>query len=107
MAKVMFVGNPNRVVVDELRAGSNNFLNNDTVVVTLLDIAGAQIAGETWPFTMTYEAGSNGKYEAVLSETLDIEEGMLLTSIIDGGTTFPEKAHFECLILVDTRRCET
>lgn len=104
MADVIFVGNPNLFVVNKLKAG-NSFLNNDTVTVTLRDITGTEVAGETWPVTMQYIAGSEGRYERVFPKDLVVSKGMLLTAFVDGGTVDPNTVHFECPILVWTRDC--
>ncbi|MCR4300972.1 MAG: hypothetical protein NUV51_05120 [Sulfuricaulis sp.] len=52
-----------------------HYLNAATVAVTLKDSAGVNITGETWPKTLAYVAGSNGRYRATLSDLIGIVPG--------------------------------
>ncbi len=48
------------------------YVNSATVEVTLLDSAGAQVAGETWPVACAYVAGSDGVYRGPLRDALTV-----------------------------------
>lgn len=55
------------------------YINNATVTMTLTDqTTGVAIVGETWPVTLSYVTGSNGRYEVTLSYALAVTEGQRL-----------------------------
>ena len=71
----LFVGNTTILeltLVDEL---TGDPVNSATVAVTLTDIAGAELAGETWPKPLAYVTASAGVYRALLSSSVAMEEG--------------------------------
>ncbi len=50
-----------------------------TVTVTLTDaVTGVEIAGQAWPLTLDYVAGSDGDYRATLSAALVVTVGQRL-----------------------------
>lgn len=51
------------------------FLNSAVVTATLVDAAGNQVAGETWPKTLSYVTGSDGIYRATLPYTMTLAAG--------------------------------
>jgi hypothetical protein len=63
-------------------------IDNATVTVTIKDDQGVNVAGATWPLTMSYVAASAGDYRAFLSEDLGfIAKGKYIAAIdADGGT---------------------
>lgn len=92
-AASIFIDNTDHVIkVDGLWDDVNDaFINSSTdVEVTLKDTSDIDIAGQSWPFTLTYEAASDGVYEGTLSDTLDVTDGdvvkVLLTA--DNGAGF-------------------
>lgn len=56
---------------------SDAFVNAATVALTFLDSSGAEVSGETWPIAMDYVAGSDGNYQATVSENVDFQEGAM------------------------------
>ena len=81
----LYVDNDNLISVSSLRnstAATGVFINNATVAVTLLDSAGAEVAGETWPLTLGYVTASDGGYRAVMQDTLTIVPGSDYTAEI-------------------------
>ncbi len=71
----LFVGNTTILeltLVDEL---TGDPVNSATVAVTLTDIAGAELTGETWPKPLAYVTASAGIYRALLSSSVAMEEG--------------------------------
>ena len=59
-------------LVDEL---TGEAVNSATVDIRLTDIAGNDLAGETWPKAMGYVASSAGIYRTLLSGNIVMEEG--------------------------------
>lgn len=61
-----------RGLMDEVTAA---YVSNATVLLTFVDSSGAEVSGETWPLTMDYVSGSDGDYQATVSENADFVEG--------------------------------
>lgn len=55
-------------------------VNDAVVTARLLDAVGAEISGQSWPLTLTYEFGSSGNYSAVVSPAINVAVGDLLTA---------------------------
>ena len=71
----LFVGNTailEITLVDEL---TGDPVNSATVAITLTDISGVELTGDTWPKPLVYVAGSEGLYRALLSHNVAMEEG--------------------------------
>ena len=67
----LIVGTDNIIQVDALTdQDDGSYLNAATVTVTLMDAAGDEVTGETWPLSMPYVSASNGRYKATLSDVL-------------------------------------
>lgn len=76
-------------VVGLQNAVTSNYLNAASVTVTISDhTSGSAIAGETWPFPLTYVPASNGDYRGILGSALVIlDQQLLIMDIIaDAGT---------------------
>lgn len=70
------VGNSTVIEVQGLQNSvDETYQNAATVTCTLTDLAGASLAGETWPKTMVYVAASNGNYRATLSHEIAMVVG--------------------------------
>lgn len=50
-------------------------VNSASVTVTLVDAAGANVVGDSWPKAMIYVTGSNGIYRTSLLDTLSLTIG--------------------------------
>lgn len=88
MAQVIYNDNDNVIELAGVRNGTTgDYLDAAAVAVTLTDSAGAEVSGETWPLSMAYVAGSNGRYRATLADTLSLTAGQRYTATItaDGG----------------------
>ena len=73
---VIYYGNDMTLELADLTnetTGEN--VNDATVTVTLVDAAGAEVTGDTWPKTMSYVTGSNGVYRTNLVDTLSLTRG--------------------------------
>ena len=51
------------------------YVNDAVVTVTLLDAAGAEVVGETWPLTLDYVAASNGQYAKTVNPISGVTAG--------------------------------
>ena len=71
-----------------------------TVVATLLDAAGAQVAGQTWPVTLDEDADTAGRYSAVLEPNLTVVAGDRLSAVVT-ATAGPTVRTFVLQILVE------
>ena len=72
----LYAGNSNVIEVQGLQNSvDSTYQNAATVRVTLTDLNGTQLTGETWPKTLAYVSASNGSYRATLSHEVDMEIG--------------------------------
>lgn len=74
MVQTAYVGNDNLLIVDAVVNADGDYLNDATVSVTLTDKRGNEVSGGSWPLSVPYVAGSNGKYQVTL------EDGLALVS---------------------------
>lgn len=70
---ILYTGNDTVIEVAGLKNEvTGAFLNSAAVTATLVDAEGDQVAGETWPKTLTYVTGSDGIYRATLPYTMSL-----------------------------------
>lgn len=74
-AIVLYVGNTNILEVTLTDALTDAAINSATVTVTLTDIAGNALAGDTWPKTLAYVSASEGLYRGYVASTVELSEG--------------------------------
>lgn len=72
----LWTGNDNLIILDQLKDESTgSFVNNATVTVeSITDSSGNTISGVTFPISMSYVTGSNGKYQGILEETASLTD---------------------------------
>ncbi len=105
MTQVIFDLNDNLLELVDLKdVVADTFANAATVTVTLVDKDDVEVVGETWPLTMAYVAASNGKYRAVLKDTLTLTVDALYTAKIDVNDGANKQAHWKFLLRAETRR---
>ena len=88
MAGLVFVQNSNLFRLEGLHEVLNtgvagDYLNAETVVITILDADGVEVAGATWPETMTYVTASNGDYAYVLPNTVTLVRNSVHKAFIE------------------------
>ena len=87
----LLVGNDNVMELRGLRnAVSSDYMNAATVSVTIKTKAGVNVAGATWPITMTYVTSSTGNYRGTIPAALEIVHGREYLAVISAtmsGTT--------------------
>ena len=64
---------------DEIAAGvafadSDAYINDATVTVTVVDSAGVERTGQSWPAALPYVTASKGVYRATLANGLNIDD---------------------------------
>lgn len=88
MSETIYIDSDNLLTLDALydNAGAS-YVNDATVTVTLLDMAGSEVSGETWPVSLSYVSGSDGKYRGTLTDTLSLSANKRYTAKVtaDGG----------------------
>lgn len=72
----VWIGNDNLLVLDGLQdEASGDYLNGASVSAVLVDESGTQVQGQTWPLSLAYVTGSQGRYQGVLEDTLALQHG--------------------------------
>jgi hypothetical protein len=96
--KTAFVGNTNLLelsdTTDEI---TDTFINDATVVATVVDEDGVEVGGETWPLSMPYVTGSDGLYRGALDPGIEFIAGECYIARItatDGGSVGYWEFHF-------------
>jgi len=73
-----------------LNSDTAEYVNDAVVTVTVVDRAGVELAGQSWPETLDYVAASNGDYRCTLQETVawvdDRGHQARITAVGDGLT---------------------
>ena len=96
--QVVFFENDNLIELTSLKDEiTDALISNATVTVTVEDESGTEIAGQTWPTTMTAIVGTAGGYRATLSKDIDFVSGTNYVAVIDvlsAGTTAKWKFRF-------------
>jgi hypothetical protein len=96
----IFVGNDTVLEVQGLRSDvTGEPMNAATLAVTLLDVGGAEVAGQVWPKPMAYVGGSKGLYRAMLPATLPLVADARYTARItaDAGPDLIGTWNMECV----------
>lgn len=92
----MFVHNTGALDLIGLKSHvDDTYINDATVTFTVKDKQGHELAGETWPQTMTYVVGSNGNYRGILSADLELIAKQHYTAIIEADGGGERIGHFE------------
>ncbi len=101
VVRVLFHESDNLLELDGLQdALTLAFINNATVTARVLDRAGTEVTGQTWPLTLGYVAASDGDYRGNLSDTLALDKGQVVTVeiIADGGAGLKRKFEIEARV---------
>ncbi len=84
MNNVLYVGSDNLLEVDWLKKSADgSYINNAAVTCTIVDANDVPVAGETWPVTLVYVPGSNGKYQGAISSTAALAHAVYYTAKFD------------------------
>lgn len=95
MIDVLYVGSDNILEVAGLASAAGGAYVNDAVVSAVLkDSAGAAVAGQTFPITLSYQNDGAGTYRGTLEDTLALSENSWYTAeiiAIGGGATMSRR----------------
>ncbi len=87
--RTLYLATDNAFIVEGVRNSvSNEFINDATVELTLLDATGNELSGQTWPLELDYVAGSNGNYSGDILDSvvaLDGDTGTARVVIASGS----------------------
>lgn len=77
-------------------------LNAAAVAVTLVDPAGVEVGGDTWPRSLAYVTGSRGTYRATLPYTLALAANARYTAVVtvDAGEGLRARWELPCVARV-------
>jgi hypothetical protein len=83
-------GNPAVLRVTVRNALTGAAINDATVTARVLNSSNTEVAGQSWPVSLSYVGGSAGEYRAQLESTLAVDAGQTYTAeftITAGGVT--------------------
>ena len=100
---VIYISNDNVAKLSGLIDSDGAYANSATVVVTLIDSSGNEVAGESWPLTMNYVASSDGVYIATLADTLTLTADTEYTAIISADAGAGKQGYWEVPAVAETR----
>lgn len=96
---VAYRNSDNTIEVSALKnALTDAFLNAATVVVTVVDADGTEVAGESWPVTLDYVAASDGTYRATLEDAISWVHQTAYSAQIT-ATSGGLKRYWECPVV--------
>lgn len=76
MTSIVYVANTNVLELHGLKSAiEDEFVNDADVEFTIVDSEGEEVAGQTWPWPMTYIAASSGDYRAIIKDTAELTAG--------------------------------
>ena len=97
---IIYTGNDTVLEVANLVNGmTGDSLNSADVSATLVDAAGEEVAGVTWPLSLLYVTGSKGVYRVTLPYTLSLEADARYEArvIANGGAGLHASWSVECV----------
>ena len=104
-AKAIYIANDNLVnISDVTNIADNTYINNAIVTCVLKDAGGNDVAGQAWPVKAIYVAGSNGKYQANIEETVSICPGYKYVLHVDIVAFGSIKYHQEVDCIAQVRK---
>lgn len=75
---VAYVESDNLITLTGLKnEATGSYVNSATVTATVKDLDGTQLAGQTWPTTMSYVSSSNGNYRGTLEDGASLVAGTM------------------------------
>lgn len=97
MSLVIYIGNTTVIEVQDLtNSVTDAVITNATVTVTLTDSGGTQVAGQTWPLTLTHIAA--GTYRATIENDISLVISRSYTATIDATVAGVGAAHWETAV---------
>jgi len=104
MAQIIYDGSDTTIEVTELRNGvTGEYLDAATVTVTLKDADDVEVSGASWPLSMAYVTGSNGKYRANLPAALALTKRARYTAHVSADAGAGLTAEWETKVVCHQR----
>ena len=76
---VYYLNNSLLIELDGLQnAADDSYVNTATVAASLKDANGDNLVGESWPVSLAYVGGSNGKYQGTVAAGLTVAKGDII-----------------------------
>ncbi len=72
------------------------FINNATVTAKVVDRNGVDVAGQSWPVTLTYVSSSDGVYRGTLSDSMSLARFDLYTVQVTASAGAGLQQYWEC-----------
>ncbi len=85
-------------------AADDSYINDATVVITLVDSEGTEVSGEVWPLSMPYVAASDGDYRATLADTIGVTLGQQYVAKVSADAGVGLQGHWELPLTVEVRK---
>lgn len=102
MSKKIYAGNDHKLTVDRLRDTDGQYINAAIVEAKVIDSDGNGVEGQTWPLSLSYVEGSDGKYEGILDDAMELQSGKnytLVINTVDGDSV----GHWELEVTASVR----
>lgn len=74
-----------------------------SVSLVLLDANGEEVAGETWPVSLSH--GEGGTYRATLSPDVEVKDSHIYTARISATGSGGEVGRWNCIVTAAVRAC--
>lgn len=106
MPRLYYDENTHLLRADELAdETTDEYLNDNVVDVVgrIQDADGQDLTGEIWPLTMTYVAGSNGRYEVTVSHQVEVAAGDIIYVVVVATDSEGHQGHWKQKRLVADR----
>lgn len=98
----LYVSNDNLFEVVGLKdAADNSAITSGTITVTLVDSAGTQVTGETWPLAMSHVGA--GLWRATLVDTLSLTAGNFYTAQVSANAGAGKLGYWEVVCRAENR----
>lgn len=102
--EVIYLSNDNLLIVDAVQDSSDDsYINDATVTCTLKDLDGNAVTGQTFPLTLAYVSGSNGKYQGKLEDGLSLTARQAYIAHIDIDAGSDLLANIQLPVVAKTR----
>lgn len=70
---VLLIGNDQVLKVLGVQDAITEAYINDATVTARIKLRGNEVDGQSWPLTLSYVAASNGNYQGLLQDTIDLQ----------------------------------
>lgn len=72
----LLVGNDQVLTADKVKdVETGDFLTGAAVTARILDLDGNEVSGQAWPLTLSFVAGSEGKYTGIIEDDVGLVVG--------------------------------